>query len=126
MDCDHGSITVCRIKSRSSANESWAHSNASSPAAGADSTSTGNIAGQGRKSITASRTSDRMKSISVLSSAGATIGPSPKVIRVDPGEVWRIPRTMGPGAAWGGDHGRKNAVLSRKTASADQAAIFDV
>jgi len=48
-----------------------------------------------------------MKSITVLSSAGATIGASPKVIRVDPGEVWRIPRTMGLGAAWGGDHGRK-------------------
>jgi hypothetical protein len=41
-----------------------------------------------------------MKSITVLSSAGATIGASPKVIRVDPGEVWRIPRTMGLGAAW--------------------------
>jgi hypothetical protein len=29
------------------------------------------------------------------------------VIRIDPGEVWRVPRTMGLGAAWGGDHGRK-------------------
>src|SRR6516162_1176497 len=124
MDCDHGSITVCRIKSRSSANESWAHSNASSPAAGADSTSTGKIAGQGRKNITASRTSDRMKSISVLSSAGATIGASPKFIRVDPGEVWRIPRTMDLGAAWGGDHGRKTRSSVGKQRALDQAAIF--
>jgi hypothetical protein len=39
-----------------------------------------------------------MKSISVLSGVGATIGTSPKVMRVDPGEDWAISRAIGLGA----------------------------
>ena len=100
MDCGAASISVCRINSRSSASESWAHSNASSPAAGAASINTRIVAGRGRKNKTASRTSDRIKLISVLSGGGARKAASPKVMAVDPGEDWRIPRTIRLVAAW--------------------------
>src|SRR4029077_20906628 len=89
---------------RSSASESWAQSNASSPAAGAASTVARNVAERGRKNMTASRTSGRMKSINVLSGVGARKGVSAKVMAADPGEDRRIPRRIGLIAAWGGDH----------------------